>query len=127
MNLNPAALLAAVLYHANETRQVKIKLSDSGEEKIIQVPQVEIKKEGDALMCIMPLPLVTFFAGTPYNMHFATVNKPDTNEMLAVIGFEKGSKAPTLVAANGKPINTNSQFKKLFDSVFSGLREAPKP
>lgn len=126
MNFNPAAILAAILYHIDDQVQGKIKMDDSGEEKDIEMPVVDIKKEGDTLMCIFPAELALYFANTKYHMHYSTVQNPKTNQLMSVIGFEKAAKTPVLVAANGHAINTSTQFKKLFESVFSGLKEARK-
>lgn len=118
VNISPTTLLAAVLYNLGKTVKMKVKLDDTGEEKEVETPVVQLSGEEDTIMCVIPLTSVVHFATNVYQMHYNTVKSPTSDDLFAVVGFEKQEKAPVLVGMNGKAIGTKSHFKNLFNSFF---------
>lgn len=109
IKISPAALLATVLFHIDDMPKVKLKPDDSTEEIETEVPLVNVQKQGDSLVCFVPMKLIEHFATVPYHMNFQ-VMKPEHDEkeekLVGAIIFERQIAKPSLVGLDGKMITS---------------------
>lgn len=112
VEINPLALLAAVLFNAGKTEKIKVKPDDGGEEIEVDSACIGIEEEGDALVCILTVDKLMHFMQTAYDFKFRI------NNGMAILSFEKQEAAPTLLNANGQKIATESEVvQKLMERL----------
>lgn len=110
--ISPYALLAAVLFGATETMTIPRKADDSDEIINEEVPVVNVDREEDALVCVMPLERVLHFATTVYDFRFAAQNG------VATITIERRHEAPRLYKANGqKAVVMSPQIERILERM----------
>lgn len=103
LNISPWAILAAVLFHARSTVPVMVKPDDASPEVEIQASLIGIEQTEDALVCMLPLELVTHFASQMYDAQFIV------NGNTAILSFEKHIyTGADLYSANGTKVPKKS-------------------
>lgn len=117
VQITTTAMLAALLFNAHKKQVVTIKPDDASPEVRQEVPMIgiELQKNGDAVICTVPLKEIMHFALVPYEMQFQVIRpKEDTNDKrsVAVIVFEKQQVKAAILATNGKPIQRESEVMK---------------
>lgn len=121
LEINPIAILAAILFRAKDVAKVSVQHDDSKEATEVLVPFVQIEKEGTNVICSVPFRDVINFATIPYSFAFKIVKPaPDApdSEAVAVISFSKVETNTTIVSASGKPIVTgNPTMDKLMERL----------
>lgn len=110
VELNPFAILSAVLFHGNDTRKVTIKPDDASPEQEIEIPVVGLQQRGEAIVCTIPLSKIIHFQKTQYNISIQIVSPkdPDKGEPVAVLVFEKPTSTASILGLNGKPVASAS-------------------
>lgn len=114
VNISPFAILAAILFHVNESEEMTVVPDDSTESQQMSVEVVSIAKEKDAVVCVIPLKKIIKYAQIPYNFQLRSENGQ------AIISFEKQDSpaVTTLVAPNGQPIaNKSDTVLKLLEKL----------
>lgn len=109
--LNIEAVLAAVLQCATETKMIKVKSDDSGEEKEVEVPNILIERQSDgSMIAVFPLEKVLHYMSEAYGMNISFLkNKSDPNpyNQLVNLTFKKvdvKALRSAVLDASGKPI-----------------------
>jgi hypothetical protein len=72
IKISPAALLATVLFHIDDMAKVKVKPDDSTEEIETEVPLVNVQKQGDSLVCFVPMKLIEHFCNGSLSHEFSS-------------------------------------------------------
>lgn len=103
LNINPLAVLAAVVFNIGKIEEVEIKCDDSETPKKMLSKIIATATEDEAAVCVLPMDRIVKYAATPYTFKFRV--EGDT----AVISFEKASITTQILAPNGKQISTESE------------------
>lgn len=103
ININPLAVLAAVVFNIGKTDEIEIKCDDSERPKKMLVKPLATATEEEAAVCILPMEKIIKYAATPYTFKFRV--EGDT----AIVSFEKASITTQILAPNGKQISTESE------------------
>lgn len=112
LNINPLAVLAAVIFNIGKTEEIDIKCDDSEEPKKMLTKIVGTATEEEAAVCVLPMAKIVKYAATPYTFKF----RVDGNT--AVISFEKADITSQILAPNGKQISTESEkITKLLQAI----------
>lgn len=96
------AILAAILFNINEHEVIKVKPDDASPEVDMVTSCVGIEKDGEALVCVIPVEKVAKFACLPYKVS----TKIDNGHLL--ICFEKMEQTSGIVTSTGQPVNVES-------------------
>ena len=116
MNVNPYALLAAIISHMGETITQKVRADDAAKDINAELPAIDIRKEGDTFLCAMPLKFIEHFMKIQYEMTFEILQHTD-GDTIGVIGFQKTDEAPRLLTADGKTIIGRNIMTKLISQT----------
>lgn len=114
VQITPYAILAAVLKYAGAVVPTRFKLNDTDEERIVDVPVVQIEQEADSFVCGIPLKCVFPFATSKWHVHVEIIgsDKPiaaatEDNRFL-VVQFQKDANDVKLLSPNGQQIVTGN-------------------
>lgn len=99
VEINPYAVLAAILFNINKTENVQVQADDSSEPIEMEVRSVGVEAEGDACVCIIPIEKVLHYMQVPHSFRLKI------EDGHAIISFEKQSEIKqALYAANGQKL-----------------------
>lgn len=104
------AILAALFYHAMDTKKVRVK-AETGQETEVDVPLIQITQSGNAVCCTVPVNKCAYYALTPYDMQVQTYKDSHGTDKI-MITFDKQSASPTVLGANGAKANVGSEELK---------------
>lgn len=103
ININPLAVLAAVVFNIGKVEEVPIKCDDSAEPKKMLAKVLATASEEETGVCVLPMAKIVKYAATPYTFKFRV--EGDT----AIISFEKADITSQILAPNGKQISRESE------------------
>lgn len=110
--INPFAILAAVLFHINDIEPIMLKMDDSEEEKEVQANVVAIEKEDNAVLCILPMEKILKYAQAPYDFKF------DVRNGHGILFFEKQYNKTPIYSHNGQQVTSKSiAFQRLLEKL----------
>lgn len=111
-DISPIALLAAVLFGATETMTIPRKVDDSDEIVEEEIPVLNVEREENALVCVLPLERVLHFATTIYDFRFAAANG------VATITIERRAEHPRLYQPNGqRAVVMSPQIERILERM----------
>lgn len=96
--INPFAILAAVIFNLDKSERVKIKADDSAEEIEIDLKIVGAAQEEDAALVCIPIEKVAQFQKTPHDVTMHLENGH------LIVMFKKAGFASALLNMDGKKI-----------------------
>lgn len=99
VEINPYAVLAAVLFNINKTELVKVKPDDASPEVEMEVRSVGVETEDDACICVIPIEKILHYMQHPHSFRLRV------EDGHAILSFEKQSEIKqALFAANGQKL-----------------------
>lgn len=107
MQINPIAIIAAIVYNMHKTEQLEVEDFDGSGKELIDIPVITIEQEGDSCICVMPMTLLEHFQSVPHDVAFGV------QEGNLLIRFSKAQANITLLAANGQKVVSPSQAEEI--------------
>lgn len=99
MEINPFAILAAVLANLDQTRKAKIMPDDGTKEEIeIDAPVISLAKNEDVILCRFPMEKLAEAQMYPYDVKISIENGAVT------IYFQKASKSSGILDSQGQKV-----------------------
>lgn len=106
LNLNPLALIAALLFNLDQTRKLKIKPDNTAIPVEVEQPMIQLAKKEGALLCKFPLEKLVHFQHFPHNVQI----KIEDGDVILFI--ERIDNSSGLVNANGQKIISDAKTEK---------------
>lgn len=111
--LNPIAILAAVIENIGKTQEVEIPMDDSAETQTITAKTLGTAQEPNAMVCLVPLASIMKYNNTPYAFQIRV------QDGAAVLFFEKQDTHTPLLNSLGQKITASKSdtLERLLEKV----------
>jgi hypothetical protein len=115
IEINPLAVLSAILFNLDKTEHVKFKPDDSQDEVELDLKIVGTAIEDGAALCVIPLEKVAYYQNENYAVRF------QVEQGTLMIMIQKAPKVSALVDASGKYI-PQQQDAQLMEKLVQKLK-----
>lgn len=116
MQLNPLAVLAAVLMNHGKTDKIKFKPDDSAEEVELEASMVGIANNDEGALCIIPFAKLAECQMNPYVVRF----QADSSSL--IIFVTKPGTQSGLLGASGQVLINEQKTQAIFNDLMGALK-----